>query len=117
MQPDGETIESRTDGPTANELPEIALESSSAKHGNGASHFEYDLLHALQAMRVGDFSVRMAGDQDGMLGKIADTFNEIAAANQRIAARRSGARARRASASSSVCPMVPGVRWRIPSTP
>ena len=27
----------------------------------------------------------MAGDQDGMLGKIADTFNEIAAANQRIA--------------------------------
>src|SRR5258708_6768807 len=36
-------------------------------------------------MRVGDFSVRMAGDQDGLLGKIADTFNEIAAANQRIA--------------------------------
>ena len=27
----------------------------------------------------------MAGDRDGLLGKIADTFNEIAAANQRIA--------------------------------
>ncbi len=50
-----------------------------------ATPFEYDLLHALQAMRVGDFSVRMSGDDEGLLGKIADTFNEIAAANQRIA--------------------------------
>src|SRR5207248_6268202 len=45
----------------------------------------YDLLRALQAMRVGDFSVRMAGDQVGLAGKIADTFNEIVAANQRMA--------------------------------
>ena len=44
-----------------------------------------DLLHALQAMRVGDFSVRMAGDQVGIMGKVADTFNEIVAANQRMA--------------------------------
>ncbi|HEX9323486.1 MAG TPA: HAMP domain-containing protein [Xanthobacteraceae bacterium] len=36
-------------------------------------------------MRVGDFSVRMAGDQVGLAGKIADTFNEIVAANQRMA--------------------------------
>jgi HAMP domain-containing protein/CheY-like chemotaxis protein/signal transduction histidine kinase len=43
------------------------------------------LLHALQAVRVGDFSVRMAGDQVGIVGKIADTFNEIVAANQRMA--------------------------------
>jgi HAMP domain-containing protein/signal transduction histidine kinase/DNA-binding response OmpR family regulator len=43
------------------------------------------LLQALQAMRVGDFSVRMAGDQVGIMGKVADTFNEIVAANQRIA--------------------------------
>ena len=43
------------------------------------------LLYALQAMRVGDFSVRMAGDQLGIEGKIADTFNEIVAANQRMA--------------------------------
>jgi HAMP domain-containing protein/CheY-like chemotaxis protein/signal transduction histidine kinase len=43
-----------------------------------------ELLHALQAMRVGDFSVRMAGDQIGIMGKVADTFNEIVAANQRI---------------------------------
>ncbi len=44
-----------------------------------------DLLHALQAMRVGDFSARMAGDRVGIIGKIADTFNEIAATNQRMA--------------------------------
>ena len=44
-----------------------------------------ELLHALQAMRVGDFSVRMAGDRVGIMGKIADTFNEIVAANQRMA--------------------------------
>jgi hypothetical protein len=61
------------------------VENGSRTAGNGASRFEYDLLHVLQSMRIGDFSVRMAGDQDGLVGKIADTFNEIAAANQRIA--------------------------------
>ena len=44
-----------------------------------------ELLHALQAMRVGDFTARMAGDRVGLLGKIADTFNEIVAANERMA--------------------------------
>src|SRR5580692_11582160 len=44
-----------------------------------------ELLHALQAMRGGDFSVRMMRDQDGIAGKIADTFNEIVAANQKMA--------------------------------
>jgi HAMP domain-containing protein/CheY-like chemotaxis protein/signal transduction histidine kinase len=44
-----------------------------------------DLLQALQAMRVGDFSVRMAGHQLGLMGKVADTFNEIVAANERMA--------------------------------
>ena len=39
----------------------------------------------LQAMRSGDFSVRMTGDHLGIDGKIADTFNEIVAANQRMA--------------------------------
>jgi HAMP domain-containing protein/CheY-like chemotaxis protein/signal transduction histidine kinase len=45
----------------------------------------HELLHALQGMRVGDFSVRMAGHQVGVMGKVADTFNEIVAANQRMA--------------------------------
>ena len=85
MQSVGETVETRTNGPVASGPPDAALENGPGKHGNGPTPFEYDLLHALQAMRVGDFSVRMAGDQDGVLGKIADTFNEIAGANQRIA--------------------------------
>ena len=49
------------------------------------AHGLAELLHALQAMRVGDFSVRMAGDRIGIMGKIADTFNEIVATNQRMA--------------------------------
>ncbi|MEX2126650.1 MAG: response regulator [Xanthobacteraceae bacterium] len=36
-------------------------------------------------MRAGDFSARMTGEQTGLIGKIADAFNEIVAANQRIA--------------------------------
>ncbi len=44
-----------------------------------------ELLQALQAVRVGDFSVRMAGHQLGLMGKVADTFNEIVAANERMA--------------------------------
>src|SRR6201986_5245494 len=52
---------------------------------NGKSDPQQDLLHALQAMRSGDFSVRMTGDHLGSEGKIADTFNEIVAANQRMA--------------------------------
>src|SRR4029079_4935984 len=43
------------------------------------------LLHALQAMRLGDFSVRLPRDQVGLAGKIADTFNDIVAANERMA--------------------------------
>jgi len=52
---------------------------------NGIPDSLQDLLHALQAMRGGDFSVRMTGDHLGIEGKIADTFNEIVAANQRMA--------------------------------
>jgi HAMP domain-containing protein/CheY-like chemotaxis protein/signal transduction histidine kinase len=52
---------------------------------NGKPNPSQELLHALQAMRSGDFSVRMTGDHLGIEGKIADTFNEIVAANQRMA--------------------------------
>ena len=52
---------------------------------NGKPDPMQDLLQALQAMRSGDFSVRMTGDHLGIEGKIADTFNEIVAANQRMA--------------------------------
>jgi HAMP domain-containing protein/CheY-like chemotaxis protein/signal transduction histidine kinase len=36
-------------------------------------------------MKSGDFTVRMPGDQLGIEGKIADAFNEIATANERMA--------------------------------
>src|SRR5258707_14080775 len=52
---------------------------------NGKPDSAQDLLQALQAMRSGDFSVRMTGSHLGIEGKIADTFNEIVAANQRMA--------------------------------
>src|SRR3954464_1663348 len=54
-------------------------------YSNGKPDPSQDLLHALQAMRSGDFSVRMTGHHLGVEGKIADTFNEIVAANQRMA--------------------------------
>ena len=44
-----------------------------------------NMLQALRAMRAGDFSVRMGVEQDGILGKIADTFNDIVASNERMA--------------------------------
>src|SRR5207302_4177170 len=43
------------------------------------------LLRVLQAVREGDFSVRLASDQTGLAGKVADIFNEIVISNERIA--------------------------------
>jgi HAMP domain-containing protein/CheY-like chemotaxis protein len=44
-----------------------------------------ELLRVLQAMRDGDFSVRLPGDWTGLEGKIADTVNEIVSSNARMA--------------------------------
>src|SRR5215469_11553865 len=44
-----------------------------------------NLLNALQAVRVGDFSVRLPVDQTGLIGKISDIFNDIVSANERMA--------------------------------
>src|SRR3989454_1167359 len=43
------------------------------------------ILGSLQTMRDGDFSVRLPGSWTGVAGKIADTFNDIVAANQQMA--------------------------------
>jgi HAMP domain-containing protein len=81
MQPGSKTAtEPKLNGP----MTSSQVENGGLQQGNGASSFEHELLHALQAMRVGDFSIRMATDRDGMQGRIVDAFNEIAAANQRI---------------------------------
>ena len=69
------------------------------KNNNGASTASDGpslavILSCLQTMRDGDFSVRLPGSWTGLEGKIADTFNEIVAANQQMAqelkARRKG---------------------------
>src|SRR6476660_3512591 len=76
MQPNTETS-----GQSGNGAP-VAEHATNGVNGAGSHH---ELLTALQAMRVGDFSVRMASDSAGIVGKIADVFNEIVAANQRMA--------------------------------
>src|SRR5262245_6988148 len=74
----------RTNGSRA-----ATLRANGGAHDKSASaDAELDmrkLLRALQAMRDGDFSVRLPGDQTGLAGKVADTFNEIVMANQRMA--------------------------------
>ena len=45
----------------------------------------YELLPALEAVRRGDFSVRLPTGQDGVEGKISVLFNEIVGANQNMA--------------------------------
>ncbi|MET0536236.1 MAG: HAMP domain-containing protein, partial [Steroidobacter sp.] len=51
-----------------------------------SQHFDLKgLLRTLQAVRDGDFSVRMPSDYEGIEGKVAETLNEIIGANQRLA--------------------------------
>jgi HAMP domain-containing protein/CheY-like chemotaxis protein/signal transduction histidine kinase len=70
----------------AAEAAAASLANTQSANLNGGEALELqELLHALQAMRVGDFSVRMAGHRVGVMGKVADTFNEIVTANQRMA--------------------------------
>ena len=74
--------EKGANGPSSAAVP---LAEHAVSPGNGTTPFEYELLAALQAIRAGDFSVRMTGEQSGVREKIADAFNEIAASNQRMA--------------------------------
>src|SRR3954447_26534545 len=73
-----EAVAAETNGSPTSNSPH------SEQTGNGRA-FERELLHALQAIRSGDFSVRLLGEQTGVRGKITDLFNDIAAANQRMA--------------------------------
>src|SRR2546429_344122 len=63
--------------------------ATAAAHANGSavatSSELRTVLAGLQAMRDGNFSVRLPGDWTGLEGKIADTFNEIVAANEQMA--------------------------------
>src|SRR5262245_27683969 len=83
MQPNNDPVgELKTNGPSPTAVP---AEMPDSRVNGGASPELLDLLNALQSIGVGDFSVRMSGSQVGLLGKIADTFNEIVAANERMA--------------------------------
>ena len=61
--------------PNGHELAQEAEDGFDLRH----------ILHALQAVHFGDFSVRLPNDRSGLPGKVADTFNAIVAANQRMA--------------------------------
>jgi HAMP domain-containing protein/signal transduction histidine kinase/DNA-binding response OmpR family regulator len=59
---------------------------AAAANGTAAADLDQqELLDALNAMRSGDFSVRLPGSRTGVTGKICDAFNSIVAANERIA--------------------------------
>ena len=64
-------------GQESNGISVVVAEPASADLGT--------ILASLQTMRDGDFSVRLPGSWTGLAGKIADTFNEIVAANQQMA--------------------------------
>ncbi|HSS95946.1 MAG TPA: hypothetical protein VLK33_02890, partial [Terriglobales bacterium] len=59
-------------------------QNGSNGNGNGAVDELSQVLASLQSMRDGNFSVRLPGNWTGLSGKIADTFNEIAATNQQM---------------------------------
>ncbi len=63
-----------------------AARKTNGKHAGAEPELNLSkLLQALQSVREGDFSVRLASDRTGLAGKVADTFNEIISANQRLA--------------------------------
>src|SRR6201993_3179521 len=76
-----------TEAATATALRETAV----PENGNGIALPEptaADLsatLASLQQMQQGDFSARLPGSWIGLPGKIADTFNDIVAANEQMA--------------------------------
>jgi HAMP domain-containing protein/CheY-like chemotaxis protein/signal transduction histidine kinase len=75
----------------ADDLPVAERKSSARRNGRAKNNGEAGsgdlavILASLQTMRSGDFSVRLPGSWIGLAGKIADTFNEIVAANQQMA--------------------------------
>jgi CheY-like chemotaxis protein len=83
MQPD-KSIASKGLGNGATNRRYPGQKVAQGRGRSESTEFE-ELLQTLQAMRAGNFSVRMAGERVGLVGKIADTFNDIVAANERMA--------------------------------
>jgi hypothetical protein len=60
---------------------QIQSDYKNANDGNINLNLD-DLLRPLQAMRSGDFSVRLPGNLTGRAGKVADAFNDIVSAKR-----------------------------------
>jgi HAMP domain-containing protein/CheY-like chemotaxis protein/signal transduction histidine kinase len=69
----------------SHESPRTARGSNGRQASRDTTLDQRKLLRALQAVRDGDFSVRLPSDRTGLAGKIADTLNEIVTSNQRLA--------------------------------
>ena len=110
------------------QFPSEAQATSQQKddYTNGAGRGDENLrslLFALQSARDGDFSIRLPSDWTGLYGKVADAFNDIVSANQRMSQQlhlagqfvgREGKTRHRLRLGAS---RGPGARWRIRSTP
>src|SRR5260221_8183299 len=68
---------------TENLPPTMAKNNGKPKAADGTLDLTV-ILTSLQSMRDGDFTVRLPGTWVGLAGKVADTFNEIVAANQHM---------------------------------
>jgi len=71
-------------GSSVTNRPSNVLSANPSRNGTHSDEL-YDLLRAMEAMRAGDFSVRLGGLHEGALGRIHVLFNEIVAANQNMA--------------------------------
>ncbi len=72
----------------AENTPASPVPPSSRRNGKSKAADESPdlsiILSSLQSMRDGDFTVRLPGTWVGLAGKVADTFNDIVAANQHM---------------------------------
>ncbi len=83
----------RSDHGTATANPASDVKTSVKSNGRSAVQANGEampadlsvILASLRAMRDGDFSARLPGHWTGLAGKVADTFNDIAATNQQMA--------------------------------
>jgi HAMP domain-containing protein/CheY-like chemotaxis protein len=76
--------------PDTESLPPAPAKNNGKSNGRKSKNSDGSLdltviLTSLQSMRDGDFTVRLPGTWVGLAGKVADTFNEIVAANQHMA--------------------------------
>ena len=103
----------------AGTLAKAAAKTPRPKVNGGQDAELRELLHALQAVRVGDFSVRLPGDQIGLdrqdrrhLQRNRRRQCSAWLSSSSGSGRWSATKARPASASASASPTAPGARWR-----